>query len=88
MSSLHCRTSVRAVTFGRSARLSDVNVTRANWLGDLGIGAAEAVGQFFAQLRPVGIAHDRRRHRRRPAHVVVGEKSSSSSICAALKPPT
>ena len=39
-------------------------------LGDFGIGAAEAVGQFLAEFGPVRIAHDRRRHLRRPAHVI------------------
>ena len=74
MSSLHCRISVGTVTLARSARLSEMKVTRANCLGDLRIGAAEAVGQFLAEFRPVGIAHDRRRHGRGPAHVVVGEE--------------
>ena len=43
-------------------------------LGDLRIGAAEAVGQLLAQLGPVRIAHDRRRHLRRPAHVIGFQK--------------
>ncbi len=40
----------------------------------LGVGTAEAVGQLVRQLRPVGVAHDGRRHRARPAHVVAVEK--------------
>jgi hypothetical protein len=55
--------------------------------GDDRIGAAEAFGQFFAELWPVGVADDRRGHGLRPAHRVVGQKLSSSSICAAPNPP-
>jgi hypothetical protein len=42
--------------------------------GDVGIGCTEAVGQCLAKLRPVGIAHDRRRHRRRPTEMIVGQE--------------
>jgi hypothetical protein len=38
--------------------------------GDGRVGAAEARGETLAELRPVGVAHDHRRHRRRPAEVV------------------
>ena len=39
-------------------------------LGDLRVGAAEAVGQLHAELRLVGRAHDGRRHVAGPAQVV------------------
>jgi hypothetical protein len=42
--------------------------------GDGRIGPAEAVGQFGSELRAIGVAHDRRRHRRRPAEVVAFER--------------
>ena len=42
--------------------------------GDLRIGAAEAVGQLVAELRPVGVAHDHRGHRARPAEVVAVQR--------------
>ena len=42
---------------------------------DLWVGSTEAVGQLLAKFRPVGIAHDCRRHRRRPAHMVVCKRT-------------
>ena len=73
---VHCRTSVgisarprrgrRGCRTGRSAA--------ANAPGDLRVGAAEALGQLRAQLGPVGVAHDHRRHRRRPAEVVAVQR--------------
>ena len=42
--------------------------------GDLGVGAAEAVGQLLAELRAVGVAHDGRGHRARPAEVVAVQR--------------
>ena len=44
------------------------------FLRDVGVGPAEAVGELLAKLRPVGIAHDHGRHRGGPAHVIVGEE--------------
>ena len=43
-------------------------------LGDVRVHLAEAVRQLLAQLRPLGIAHDHRRHARRPAQVVVAQR--------------
>src|SRR5665213_647392 len=40
-------------------------------LGDLRVGAAEAVGQFLAEFRTVRIAHDGWRHGSGPTHVIV-----------------
>jgi len=40
-------------------------------LGDFRIRPAEAVSEFLAEFRAVRIAHDGRRHRRGPTHVVV-----------------
>src|SRR3954451_19364338 len=57
-------------------------------LGDFRIGTAEAVYKFGAEFRAIGVAHDQWRHRLRPAHVIAVQNSSSSSICAAVKPPT
>ena len=54
--------------------------TRAKRARDLRVGAAEALGQLLAQLGPVGVAHDRRRHRARPAEEVASIDSSSSSM--------
>ena len=73
-SSVHWSTSVGVRTRARSARLSDRNVTRANWRAMCGIGAAEALGELLAELGPVGVAHDHRRHRARPAEVVALER--------------
>ena len=44
------------------------------FLRDVRVGPAEAVGKLLAKLRPVGIAHDHGGHRGRPAHVIVGEE--------------
>ena len=43
--------------------------------GDLGIGSAEAVRQFLPQLGTVGVPHDDRRHRARPAKVIAVERA-------------
>lgn len=43
-------------------------------LSDLGIGSAKAVGQFLGEFRPIRIAHDDRRHRLRPAHMIAVEE--------------
>ena len=43
-------------------------------LRDRRVGAAEAVRQLLAELGPVGVAHDHRRHRARPAEVVAVER--------------
>ena len=42
--------------------------------GDLRVGAAEARRQLLAELRPLGVAHDHRRHRARPAEVVAVQR--------------
>src|SRR5215217_51019 len=41
--------------------------------GNIGIGAAERVGQFLAELGSIRIAHDCGRHCSRPAEMVVGQ---------------
>ena len=74
MSSRHCRTSVRASRRGRSARLSEKKVTRANWRAISGSVAQKLLVERLAEFRPIGVAHDRRRHRRGPAEVVVGQE--------------
>src|SRR5580698_8283030 len=43
-------------------------------LCDLRIGPTKAVGQFLAELRMVRVAHDGRRHRRGPTHMIVFEE--------------
>ncbi len=45
------------------------------------VGAAEAVGQLLAQLRPVRVAHDHRRHRGRPAEVVAVQRRRAARRC-------
>ena len=86
-SSEHCRTRQRALTRGRSARLSDRKVTRAKLLGDFWIGHAEGIGQLLAQFRPVGIAHDDGGHGLRPAHVIGVKKVEELVDLRSLKPP-
>src|ERR1700716_3287510 len=71
VSSLHWRISVRALTLARSARLSEKECHPCEFLGDRGIGPAEAVGELLSELGTVGVAHDGRRHLRRPSHVVL-----------------
>ena len=73
-SSLHCRISVGIVTLREVGAVVGIERDARELLGDVGVGAAEAVGELLAKLRPVGIAHDHRRHRGRPAHVIVGEE--------------
>ena len=73
-SSRHCSTSAGTGTRARSERLSERNVDAGELRGDLRIGAAEAVGQLLAELRPVGVAHDHRAPWRRPAEVVAVER--------------
>ena len=41
---------------------------------DLRVGRTEGVGQLVAELGPVLVAHDHRRHRARPAEVVAGQR--------------
>ena len=61
-------------TCARSARLSERNVAVGEPAGDRRVGAAEALGQLGAELRAVGVPHDHRRHRARPAEVVALER--------------
>lgn len=42
--------------------------------GDLRVGPAEAVGQLGGELRPLGVAHDRRGHGARPAEMIAVEE--------------
>ena len=58
----------------RSARLSDEERHPGELAGDLRVGAAEAVRQLLPELGPVGVAHDHRGHRARPAEVVAVER--------------
>ena len=69
-------------TVARSARLSDMNVTRAKRAAISGSVRQKLVGQLRPELRAVGVAHDRRRHRARPAEEVASIDSSSSSMSA------
>ncbi len=61
---------------GRDCRLRHVGTVvgseghAGQVLGDIGVVAAEAAGQFLAQVGPVGRAHDGRRHAARPAEVI------------------
>ena len=88
MSSLHCRISdgigdlrqVRPVV-GQERHAREV-------LGDVGVGRAEAVGELLAELRLVGRAHDRRRHRARPSEVVAVERVEQAVDVPRVKPPT
>jgi hypothetical protein len=48
ISSLHCRKSVRAVTFGKVVAIIRGERDAGELLGDLRIGPAETVGQFLA----------------------------------------
>ena len=59
-----------AAPSARSARLSDRNVTRANCAAISGSVRQKLAGQLLPQLRAVRVAHDRRRHRARPAEEV------------------
>src|SRR3954463_6081981 len=40
-------------------------------LSDIWVAPTEAVGQLCAELRPLWIAHNHRRHRGGPSHVIV-----------------
>ena len=74
MSSLHCRISVRAVTLRQVGAIVRHEGDARELLGDVRIGAAEAVGEFLAQFGPVRIAHDRRRHGGGPPMMIVVER--------------
>ena len=56
------------------------------FLRDIRVGPAEAVGELFAKLRPIGIAHDHRGHRGRPAHVIFGEEFQEFGDLLFLEP--
>jgi hypothetical protein len=74
MSSLHCRIRVGTETLGKSARLSDRKVTRANALAISGSVRQKPLVSSSPSSGAVQIAHDGRRHRCGPAHVVVLQK--------------
>ena len=54
--------------------------------GDLRVRAAEAVGQLLAELGPVRVAHDHRRHRARPAEVVAVQRLEQALDVLAREP--
>ena len=56
-------------------------------LGDVRVHLAEAVRQLLAQLRPLGIAHDHRRHGRGPAQVVVAQRLEELLDVRPAEPP-
>ena len=86
-SSLHCSTSVGTRTRARSARLSDMNVTRANWAAiagsvrqKLSVSSAPSSGRSGLPMIAGAIALDQPRK-------LLSSDSSSSSMSAREKPP-
>ena len=79
-SSVHCSTSERVRTRGRSARLSDRNVTRAKRRWISGSARQKLFVELLGELGALRVAHDHGRDRARPAEVVRVEHGRSSSI--------
>ena len=88
-SSLHCRTSVGTATPARSARLSERNVTRANWRAMSGsvrqklLVSSSASSGFSGWLPMItgAICADQPRW-------LLSRASSSPAMSARLNPPT
>src|SRR5215207_2198337 len=74
MSSLHCRNKSAGGNLCKISSIVGCEGDTGERLGDVGVGAAEAVDQLLAELGPVGIAHNGGRHSGGPTHVIVSEE--------------
>ena len=86
-SSRHWRISVGTRTAGKVGPVVRREGDPGEVAGDGRVGAAEAVRQLVAQLRPVGVAHDDRSHRAGPAEIVAVERLEQTiDVCAGEAP--
>ena len=81
MSSLHCMISVGVLQLGQVGAVVGQERDARELLGDLRIGAAEAVGQLDAELRLFRRAHDGGRHVARPARGSCSPASRAATRC-------